>query len=1051
MLIRCLTILFFSAVFGQSGLAQDRSIEDLKFENYTPRNGLPSDYIESIAQDKYGFIWLGTHNGLLRFDGVEFKTYLHNNADPNTLPDNDSRYIAVDSTGKVWIASRKGLFYYNYTGNNFVRINTLVGGKPINWVTSPVFDGKDRLWFYSNNGICHIDCKTLAAVSEPTPEITQFTYSIHRLFSTASGNIWFFSDSTLYFFESISGVFQKQRILNADKWLFKDGIQGLFEENGQNLWIASFYGLYSFNRKDHTIQLIPCIIGNKTDSNVAIQGFHYCKPLTGDSILWCSTLYEGLTLFNLHTKRFIKSFQQDNYDASSLGGSFCYTSFVDRDGIVWISHINGLSELDWHDQQIKSYRIREMVDSNRMMPVRKIVPDKRSPGIYWIVTWNYGLLYYSKGENKIIRHYQRPDGNTSGKILFNNDATYDDDGVLWVGSEIGLAHYDPGLDRFIRNKQRPPLLAGDSVIFRILKDNYGRLWLGTNAGLWKFNIHQKTFFKIHWQHPEDSSLVNSPVFALHFDQRGRLYVGTQTGLYILDTLSGNITPMIRDVGKNKTDFNINYIWGLDMGRQGELWVATRGGGLYRFDPGSKTYTDYKIGNGLVTEELRDVFVDSLENIWVSSFDGIFKLDHASKQFERYTPRDGLDNFNISLGRWTIINNKIYSGSPGAYSIIDPYARRRLTNRFAVWITSMKVLDRAVHFNPDSSGKITVPVDYTEDNINFEFTALDYTSSAKTQYAYQLQGFDKGWRFCENQRFASYNNLSGGSYLFKVRAINAEGIWSVNMASLHIYIKPAFWETWWFVLLLVGVLGLLVLLLVRRRIRAIRREAGYSQQRAVFHQKLAETEMVALRTQMNPHFIFNCMSIIDGLITDNRKEEAQDFLQKFSKLIRLVLENSQYQLVPLHQDMEALRLYVELEAVRYSHNFSYVFEIDPGLLENNYKIPPLLLQPYVENAIVHGLRHKESVDGKLRILVKRRTNDVLIMVEDNGIGRARGIRHNEENRRPHQPIGMKVTAKRIDLLKMINLNNVGIDIADLYPGEDPGTRVTITLPLDFTLI
>jgi ligand-binding sensor domain-containing protein len=1050
MIFRYVTILLASAFFWQPGLAQDARIDDLKFENYIPRNGLPSDLIETIIQDKYGFIWLGTHNGILRFDGTEFKTFPHLDTDSNSLPDNDSRNIASDNTGKVWIATRKGLFYYDYSRNDFVRISSLAVGKPINWASSPVMGAKRCLWFYSNNGICHIDCKTLIVVPEPTPGMNRPAYSTHKLFSTASGNTWYFSDSALYFFDTVSGIFQKQLIPNNDKMLFRDGIQGLFEEKGGNLWIASFYGLYCYKRDDHTIERIPFSFGGKRDDHVAIQAFHFCKPLTGDSILWCSTWYEGLVLFNLHTKKFIRSFRQDNYDASSLGGSFCYTSFVDRDGIVWISHMNGLSKMDWHDQQIKSYRIREMVDSNRMMPVRKIIPDKRSPSNYWIVTWNYGVLYYNKDENRIVRRYQRPDARTSGKILFNNDAMYDDDGILWVASEIGLSHYDPGTDRFLRNKQLLPLAAGDSVIFRILKDNHRRLWLGTNAGLWTFNIHEKTFSKIHVKHPLDSSLVNSPVYAIHFDRHGRLYVGTHRGLYVLDTLSGDITPMIRDAGANKTDFNINYIWGIDIGKKGEVWVATRGGGLYKFDPLERIYTDYKLGNGLATEELRDVFVDSLENIWISSFDGIFKLDHGSDKFERFTPQDGLDNYNISLGRWTILNNKIYSGSLGAYSIIDPYARMCLTNRFPVWITGITVLDRAVHFNPDSSEKMIVPVDYTENNINFEFTALDYTSPAKTQYAYQLEGFDKGWHFCQNQRLANYNNLSGGSYYFKVRAMNAEGRWSGNIASVHIYIKPAYWETWWFGLLVVMMFGLLIYFLVRRRIKAIRQAAGYSQQQAVFHQKLAETEMVALRTQMNPHFIFNCMSIIDGLITDNRKEEAQDFLQKFSKLIRLVLENSQYQLVPLHQDIEALRLYVELEAVRYSNNFSCVFEIDPELLENNYKIPPLLLQPYVENAIVHGLRHKESGEGKLSIRVMRQLNKVSIIVTDNGIGRAKGIRHNEENRRPHQPIGMKVTAKRIDLLKMINLNNVSIQIADLNSGEEPGTTVTITLPLDFSL-
>jgi len=279
-------------------------------------------------------------------------------------------------------------------------------------------------------------------------------------------------------------------------------------------------------------------------------------------------------------------------------------------------------------------------------------------------------------------------------------------------------------------------------------------------------------------------------------------------------------------------------------------------------------------------------------------------------------------------------------------------------------------------------------------------------------------------------------------------MNAGGIWSGSAAAVSIYVKPAYWETWWFRVSVVLAFSAAVYWLVKRRIAHIRREAVHHQQQAIFRQKLAEAEMIALRTQMNPHFIFNCMNIIDGLITDKRNEEAQDFLQKFSRLLRLVLENSQHPLVPFHQDMEALQLYIELEAIRYSHNFTCKIEVDPALLEDNYKIPPLLIQPYVENAIVHGLRHKEQGVGELLINVKKEHAYVQIVIEDNGIGRARAIELNMENNRPHQPIGMNVTGKRIDLLKMVYLYKVGVDISDLYPLKEKGTRVIIKLPLDF---
>ncbi|MDP4264004.1 MAG: two-component regulator propeller domain-containing protein, partial [Bacteroidota bacterium] len=800
MFFRVLNILLLSGLSWQYAFAQYANIEDLKFENYTPRNGLPSDYIETITQDKYGFIWLGTHNGLFRFDGLQFKTYVHNNADSFSLPDNDSKDILGDSTGKVWIASRKGLFYYNYAQDNFIKIPWLSPGQPINWASYPVLDHENNLWFYSNNGICRMNCRTLAITTVKAGGTTNFSYTTHRLFSSGHGTIWCFDDKDLYCFDPGSATFHKQIIVNDDGLLLKHGIQRIFGESENKFWIASFFGLYLLNTTSKSIRKFPYRHEGKMDDNMFISGFSYCPPITGDSVLWCSTPYEGLLLFNLHTKQFIKSFLQDNYDASSMGGSLCYNSFADRDGIIWVSHINGLSKLDWHNQQIKSYRVREMADSNKMVPVRKIICDRASPGNYWLITWGYGILYYNKSSNKVTRRYQQLRGKKNGDLLGSYDGVYDDRGTLWIGSDIGLSYYDPHHDQFINIEPPLPLQKPDTSIGRILNDENDNLWLGTDNGLWKFNIAQKKFHKYGATYGPDSPMVNSSVYAIHFDHRGNLYVGTHNGLYRLDTSSGKITSMIRPVGNNATDLTINYIWGLDTDRDNNLWVATRGGGLYKFDPANKTYTDYKTGNGLTTEEVRDVFVDSLQNIWVSSYDGIFKLDQETKVFTRFTPEDGLGNFNISLGRWNILNNKIYSGSPGAYSIIDPYAHPSLSSHFPVWITGIKILNRSIYFNPDSSGQITVPLNYSENIIDFEFTAISYTASAKIQYAYLLEGFDKEWHFCGNQHFANYNNLEGGKYTFRVKAMNAEGVWSDSIAFISIYINPVFWKTWWFRLL-----------------------------------------------------------------------------------------------------------------------------------------------------------------------------------------------------------------------------------------------------------
>jgi len=193
-----------------------------------------------------------------------------------------------------------------------------------------------------------------------------------------------------------------------------------------------------------------------------------------------------------------------------------------------------------------------------------------------------------------------------------------------------------------------------------------------------------------------------------------------------------------------------------------------------------------------------------------------------------------------------------------------------------------------------------------------------------------------------------------------------------------------------------------------------------------------------------------MNSIDGLITNNRKQEALDFLQKFSKLIRLVLENSQHQEVPLNQDLQALRLYIELEVVRSNYQFNYTFDIDRELQEQNYKIPPLLLQPYIENAIIHGLRNKDAGDGILSVRIRKAGDAIMITIEDNGIGRKKAMQLNKDNLKAHQPLGMKVTEKRLELIKISSRMDVSIEVIDSNALDETGTKVTIILPVNLKM-
>ena len=293
---------------------------------------------------------------------------------------------------------------------------------------------------------------------------------------------------------------------------------------------------------------------------------------------------------------------------------------------------------------------------------------------------------------------------------------------------------------------------------------------------------------------------------------------------------------------------------------------------------------------------------------------------------------------------------------------------------------------------------------------------------------------------ETIRFNSNNtinffNLSGGEY--ELTFINRN---NQHEAKIRFSIEPVFWEQWWFSLfiffIISTILGLIFYFFYLIRLR----------QQLHLQSVRHELEIKALRAQMNPHFIFNCMNTIDAYILRKRFIEASDCLQKFSKLIRRILENSESQTISINQELETLKLYIELEQERFSHSFDFQFDIEPALLEKEYQIPPLLIQPFVENAILHGIRNLTDIKGeiiiKLEIISGTAANVLLCRIQDNGIGRSASSAINTMNNRNHRSMGVDITLERISTYQAIYGDKMQTNITDL----DPGTRVEIKLPL-----
>jgi LytS/YehU family sensor histidine kinase len=341
-------------------------------------------------------------------------------------------------------------------------------------------------------------------------------------------------------------------------------------------------------------------------------------------------------------------------------------------------------------------------------------------------------------------------------------------------------------------------------------------------------------------------------------------------------------------------------------------------------------------------------------------------------------------------------------------------------------------------NTDGHRELTLKPDLSSFSVDFDVVNYDLISS--NQYFYKLTPGDPRWRQSESGHLVFYN-LQPGSYTLEVKGASKLTGSFTNTDTLDITVKPYWYQSTWFrigsLLLLCG----LAFYLVRIRIRAVRKDAG-------FRQQMSEMEMTALRAQMNPHFIFNSLNSIENFIMQNEKRLASDYLNKFASLVRMILENSRTQAVPLAQDMEAMQLYVDLEKLRFENKFCYITEIDEVLLKGDYRVAPLLIQPFVENAIVHGLAPSDKSGLFLKITVRLQNEFIHYSIEDNGIGRTESMAYSRKYRPGHKSLGLEISRERIDLINRKHGTPGTLDIIDLYDERQPaGTRVDLTININ----
>jgi hypothetical protein len=492
----------------------------------------------------------------------------------------------------------------------------------------------------------------------------------------------------------------------------------------------------------------------------------------------------------------------------------------------------------------------------------------------------------------------------------------------------------------------------------------------------------------------------------------------------------------------------------------EIWGVTSNKGIIRIkkqkDGDFKLIPGLSADNGLISDVLLSASFDSFNTLWYSTSKGVWRAQliyHNDSVYgasgRKFAEKEGLDNTIWDTGPLiTDYNDDVYVAAINGVFKITPAAVPIDTLAPDIQIEKAELsgpVNDWLYYTSQFSSYQNLPVNpvlpYRQNSIRFYFNGITMNLAEDVKFIYRLEGYDKQWSIPSTNRTATYTNLPADKYHFKVMAMNADGIWSKAPGSFDFSIRPPFWQTWWFRFFVAGLLIVVFYFFIQRREKI-------KQEKNKIALQIAELRLQTLQSQMNPHFIFNSLNSVEKYILENDPAAGARYLSKFSKLIRRILDNSSYNLLPLHQIIETLEMYMELESLRFNREFSYQLnKTDEEDEIMNLKLPPMLLQPFVENAIWHGLMTKEG-EKKLLVSIERKENSLYCMVEDNGVGRS----GTPSSKAGHVSRGEKMIGGMMESLQQLLHVKAQINITDLVneAGQANGTRVEMYIPLSSQL-
>jgi ligand-binding sensor domain-containing protein len=1024
--------------------AESISFDRLTTENVIRAPGLSQNSIYTILQDSDGYMWFGTWDGLNRYDGYTFAVFKSEAG----LSHNSVRCLLEDSEGYLWIGTDNGLNRLNRSTAEIAVFLHDPGdpGSPCgNYVNSLFQDDEGNIWIGTSTGLCLYSRASRSFITLPIQapgrESSRSVW-VTRIAGGRDGKIWLGSYEGLYVFDPVTNAFRHLLIATGGPGSSygpeANVIQALEPSFNEMMWIGTDAGIFRISTRTYAIEPFT------TDGPAFGLGDQHVTAILQDEtgLAWIGTM-NGLHLFD-PARKVMETFKNSAI-STSISNNDIRCIYEDPHGRIWIGTYSGLNKVDKNPSRFVHYRHDpEQPAGLSNSIIYSILEDEG--GKIWLATFDgVNILDRQSGQVRLLRHDPKDMNSLSGNKV--RCIIRDSKGYFWIGTEMkGLNRYDPRTGRFNRFTYDPENPSGlpDDNIYLLAEDSKGRIWAGTPGGARIIRTEPFDIQPISDSKGKEVILSGQLIWSFLEDSKGNFWIGTTSGL---NRINGDFDSIavFRHIPGDPTSLANNGVLYLTEDRQGYIWIGTMGGGLCRYDPATKKFTTFGEEEGLPNSVIYAAIEDEEGNLWLSSNGGIIKFIRDNGIFISYDAIDGVQGSEFNMGAY-FRNEKgeIFFGGMNGLNIFHPGNIRKNLDPPKVVFTGVRVFNEKL--NRTLNDGDTLILGPSDNFFTIEFSALDYTNPAKNWYRYRLEGYDGEWVIRDaRNRIAEYKKVPHGHYTFRASGSNNDGIWNEEGIQLYIVLRASWYETLAFRVSIVVFLILLIWGFIYYRFLTIRRKHDMERKMLLVEKQVIELEQKALRLQMNPHFIFNSLNAIQNFVISNETEKAVNYLAKFSHLMRMILANSMASAVSLKDELKGLFYYMDLERLRFDNRFDYRLDIDPSIEQDFIEIPPMLLQPYVENAILHGFMASDR-PGLLLISLRINRDLLLCTIEDNGIGRAAAAKLLEQSGINRQSRGMMITRERLEVLNRQRKSNFSVKVTDLKDadGKATGTRVEINI-------